>query len=96
MLLAVISGRSCCLLLILSHGNCSFTGQRCSLSNAAQQMKCAVCLYGAGIFLFVNDLLGVFGHLDPIIHNDFTHRHLRCRSGDVPGIKVEHRRVFFR
>ena len=95
MLLAVILGRSCCLLLIFSHGNCSFTGQRGSLSNAAQQMKCAVCPYGASIFLFVSDLLGVFGHLDPVIHNDLTHRHLCCRSGDVPGIKIEHRRVFF-
>ena len=96
MLLAVISGRSCCLLSIFCDRNCRFTGQRSSLANAAQQMKCAVCLYGTGIFLFINDLLGVFGHLDPVIHNDFTHRHLRCRSGDVPGIKVEHRRVFFR
>lgn len=96
MLLVVISGRSCCLLLIFSHGNCRFTGQRGSLANAAQQMKCTVCLYGAGIFLFINDLLGVFGHLDLIIHNDLTHRHLRCRSGDVSGIKIEYRRVFFR
>ena len=95
MLLAVASGRSCCLLSIFSHGNRSFTAQRSSLANAAQQMKCAVCLYGTGILLFVNDLLGG-GHLDPAIHNDLTHRHLRCRSGDVSGIKIEHRRVFFR
>ena len=96
MLLAAVSGRSCCLLSIFSHGNCRFTAQRSSLANAAQQMKCAVCLYGTGIFLFINDLLGVFGHLDPVIHNYLTHRRLRCRTGDVPGIKVEHRRVFFR
>jgi len=95
-LLAVISGRSCCLLSIFSHGNCRFTAQRSSLANAAQQMKCAVCLYGTGIFLFINDLLGVFGHLDPVIHNDFTHRRLSCRTGDVPGIEIEYRRVFFR
>lgn len=96
MLLAAASDRSCCLLSIFSHGNCRFAGQRSSLANAAQQMKCTVCLYGAGIFLFVNDLLGVFGHLDPIIHNNLTHGNLRCRSSDVSGVKIEHRRVFFR